>query len=610
MSSLIRYLTLKVITTVENAINMKNRIVDANSSGRVSRREVLGGVVSAAMFSAYRGIDDAEAQPYRPSPRAKGCFLEIIRPPDSISYVSDDAGPIQLQSAGGHWTKDDVMASLEFAAKSMSREMQIYISAPSSALTYIHLRWNAAIDSDVLLLSDAWERSYGDLEWRAIIPERVMPWYFATSDLRATHGYGVKTGASALCFWQLDSQGISLWLNLSNGGSGVRLGGRKLPAAAVVTREGSDGEDSISAVRRFCALLCDTPRLPAGPVYGSNDWDYAYGKNTQDQILRDVDLVAALAPSRGTRPYSVIDDGWQRKEAFPDMARLATEIRVRGVRPGLWVRPLIAPQGTKPALLLPENRFTKSEKGTLPLAYDPTIPESRELVLSKFTELVGWRYELIKHDFSTFDLLGRWGFEMGARPTLSGWRLYDQTKTNAEVIREFYAAIRQTVGNDVHILGCNTIGHLAAGLFESQRIGDDTSGLAWERTRRMGVNTLAFRLPQHRTFFHADPDIVPITRNLPWSFSRRWLELVAGSGTSLFVSMQQKEMGTEQRAAVKETFALAASGSPVAEPASWFYRTTPNNWRFYRNGIEERQGITKHFQWCGEDGVSPFGLSQ
>ena len=48
------------------------------------------------------------------------------------------------------------------------------------------------------------------------------------------------------------------------------------------------------------------------------------------------------------------------------------------------------------------------------------------------------------------------------------------------------------------------------------RTGDDTSGRIWERTKRMGVNTLAFRLPQHNTFYHIDADCVGIFRKDPW----------------------------------------------------------------------------------------------
>ena len=57
---------------------------------------------------------------------------------------------------------------------------------------------------------------------------------------------------------------------------------------------------------------------------------------------------------------------------------------------------------------------------------------------------------------------------------------------------------------------------LAAEIFESQRIGDDTSGREWERTRRYGVNGLAHRIAQHRTFSHVDPDLVAITPAVGW----------------------------------------------------------------------------------------------
>src|SRR5205085_896966 len=77
-------------------------------------------------------------------------------------------------------------------------------------------------------LGDAWERGYGDLEWRGWAPDRVMPWYVATTDGSGTHAYGVRTGAAALCLWQVDPEGVSLWADVRSGGVGVRLGGRLL----------------------------------------------------------------------------------------------------------------------------------------------------------------------------------------------------------------------------------------------------------------------------------------------------------------------------------------------------------------------------------------------
>ncbi len=126
-------------------------------------------------------------------------------------------------------------------------------------------------------------------------------------------------------------------------------------------------------------------------------------------------------------------------------------------------------------------------------------------------EATGWGYEMVKHDYSTYDLLGQWGFEMGPQPTLPGWSLHDRSRTNAEVIAASMRCCATRPGEQILLDGCNTVGHLGQGIFDLQRTGDDTSGRQWERTRRMGVNTLAFRLPQHGTFYTLDADLVGIT---------------------------------------------------------------------------------------------------
>ena len=237
------------------------------------------------------------------------------------------------------------------------------------------------------------------------------------------------------------------------------------------------------------------------------------------------------------------------------------------------------------------------------MAYDPTIPDALELAIARVRQVVDWGFELVKHDFSTYDLLGKWGSEMGAEPTSPGWSLHDRSLTNAEVIRNFYKAIRDAAGKQTLILGCNTIGHLGAGIFEMQRTGDDTSGEVWERTRRMGVNTLAFRLPQHRTFFVQDADCVGITNSIPWELNRQWLDLVARSGTALFISPSPDATGPEQRRAIAEAFTVAASGGTHVAPEDWLDSTTPERWK---NPATSGEG--SRYRWCGSAGASPFPL--
>jgi alpha-galactosidase len=560
----------------------------------LTRRHLIEGLACSG-FGAYSGPKFLHSSQMQGSGSEKATFLDILRAPDFVTAFCGLDQPIQLSRSRMQWTGTGLLV----ATIPQHDGLPISVSATTARPTHIHLRWSASVKPSPLVLGDAWERSYGDLHWEPLVPERVLPWYFLTSDRESLHGYGVKTGAGALCFWQIDPQGISLWLNLSNGGNGVVLDERELLAATVVTRQGERGENALDAARFFCRRMCDTPRSTA-TIYGSNDWYYSYGRNTADQIVRDAELMTSLAPTHGPRPFTVIDDGWKNKRSYPDMAALCAKIRSHNVRPGLWIRPLQADADTPADLLLPNARFGNQINRKADLAFDPTVPEALVRVLAKVKEASGWGYELIKHDYSTYDLLGQWGSEMHAQPTLSGWSFHDRSKTNAEIIRGLYEAIREAAGERTLLIGCNTVGHLGAGIFDAQRTGDDVSGQIWERTRRMGVNTLAFRLPQHRAFFALDADCVPITTETPWSCNQQWLDLVARSGSVLFVSPQPAAMGPEQREAVREAFEIATSGAETIA-TDWQNNTTPAHWQF-------RPVVERNYDWYQNSGAWPFGI--
>jgi alpha-galactosidase len=434
-----------------------------------------------------------------------------------------------------------------------------------------------------------------------------MPWYFLASNGKVTHGYGVKTGAAAFCFWQVDPAGISLWLDVRNGGSGVQLGGRELAAVEVVAVEGREDDTAFQAARSFCRKLCPHPRLPDKPIFGSNNWYYLYGENmTAEIVLRDVDQLAALSPAGDNAPFMVVDMGWGKAKegAGPwtadnsrlDMPATAAEIRKRGVRPGIWVRPLFTVEPLPDKWQLKVTRSGDYYKPPF-LVLDPSVPEALAHIQEGLRGVVGWGYELVKQDFSNFDLLDLAGFEMGAEVTRGGWHFADRSKTTAEIMVQFYRAIREAVGNTI-LIGCNTVGHLGAGIFDVQRIGDDTSGRDWNRTRKMGVNSLGFRLPQHRAFFLADPDCVPFTKDVPLGMTRQWLELVTGSGTPLFISADPSTITAEEKRILKPALAAAARVQPEAEPLDWMETMFPKRWRL--------GGKVTAFDWFGEEGANPF----
>jgi alpha-galactosidase len=534
--------------------------------------------------------------------------LPVLSQPDIVLVFAGDveASRFALSRMGTEWTANGDLSETRISVVPDLRHSTVCLESQTMPVQRVHLRWKFGLPSSVLALGDAWERSYGDLEWRPLQAERVMPWYTLLHLPGQTVGMGVKTGAKSFAFWQADPAGISLWLDVRNGSNGVRLGKRKVEMATIVLGEGENDESVFSTAQRLCRLMAEGTRVPerrgsvsVDVIYGSNDWYYAYGTNTSDGILRDADLVRSLAPSGGPMPFTVIDDGYQDHSRFPDMSKLAADIRRRNVMPGVWIRPLRASAKAPANLLLPNGRWKGGGSEPPPLAYDPTIPEALDAIAAVATEACAWGFDLIKHDFTTFELFGQWGSEMGASPTRGSWHFNDRTKTNAEIVTDLYRRLRSSCGEDRVILGCNTIGHLSVGIFDASRTGDDVSGREWERTRRTGVNTLAFRLPQHRTFFALDADCVTFTPDVPWSVTRQWLQAVARSGTVLLVSPDPRAVGREQREALREAFELCAH-QPTSEPLNWLESRSPSAW----HGSEG----TESYNWLLEDGASPFPI--
>ncbi len=158
----------------------------------------------------------------------------------------------------------------------------------------------------------------------------------------------------------------------------------------------------------------------------------------------------------------------------------------------------------------------------------------------------------------------------------ANWHFYDKTKTNAEITIEFYKLIQESVG-DMYIIGCNTVSHLSAGLVHISRTGDDTSGKEWDRTKQMGVNTLAFRLAQNEAFYMCDADCVGILDDyIPWEKNRQWLHLLSKSNTPLFVSCTDKVDNK-----IKNDLKLAYKTYNIQheiEPVDIFNTRTPSVW--------------------------------
>ncbi len=531
-----------------------------------------------------------------------------IRLPDKIRIFTAIDGGVELDVRDGETGAGDVSLSLKLE----DDRLAVSVAAESSPLFHIRLRWNFTEDEKrrdvVRIMGDTWERTYGELEWRGVVPQRFMPWYMLVSNGsdsvrdfsgRHTECFGVEVRPAAVCSWQYDTRGVTLWLDVRCGGDGVLLGGRRVELCRVLMSDHFD-VSAYEAGRAACREMCRDGISPSHMIYGSNNWYYAVGNSSHEQILRDARLISSLTEGIENRPYCVIDDGWQRNpcdgpwdrgnEKFPDMARLAREMREENVIPGLWVRYL---NDSRHETLGDEYRIPSR-----PDVLDPSLPEVIEKVRRDTERFVEWGYRLIKHDFTVFDAFGVYGGERDTYLAKNGWSFRDRSRTTAEIVTELYRAVREAAGNETVIIGCNTVSHLSAGLVHLSRTGHDTSGRHFERTRICGVNALAFRMMQNGIFYLCDADCASHAGRIDWKQNREWLRAVGDSGTALFISADPDLMTDEIERDMREALRLSANAAEEMIPVDWMENTAPE--RYLVKGEE------KVYNWYEEGGTRRF----
>ena len=504
-----------------------------------------------------------------------------LRLPNDINILSEDN--VHISNKTNSVVLDTVISD---------NVLYLNVTAEHIPLCYVKLKWtfseNELRDCKSLkVLGDTWERGYGDLEWKNVVADRIMPWYCAVSNgsdsereysKRFTECFGVKVQPAAFCYWKYACNELTLTLDIRNGSQGVILGGRTLSIAQVIFAE-YKGISAYESVCDFCSLMCTSAILPHSPVFGFNDWYFSYGNSDSKMILDSARMLTEHATEYHNAPYMVIDDGWQINfndgpwhivnSRFSDMELIAKEISDMGAKPGIWIRPL-QQKAKNPDI--PTSWRLSSNKDAL----DPSNPDVLKYIFDCIKRVVGWGFKLIKYDFVTYDIFLKWGFECTDSLTSGKWHFQDTSLTTAEIIIGLYKTIRQAAGNTI-LIGCNSVSHLCAGLVELNRTGDDTSGKEWERTLKMGVNTLAFRSPQNKSFYIADADCVGITDSIPFSLNEKWLYALSVSGSPMFVSVSPN---TSEN--IKQTIHKALKRNSVQAdcfiPLDWMETKTPSRW--------------------------------
>ena len=496
-----------------------------------------------------------------------------------------------LERCGCGWRKGPVRVSFAPVGDVAS----VRIAAPGIALRTVRCFWRTGFAKGCKVYSET-----RDEEWKPLDGTVQSQWFFLVDQDGRTDGWGVRVQPNAFVCWNVRPGEVEAVLDVRAAGVGVWLGDRELLAAEFVRRNGEAGESAFAAGRAFCRMMCPSPRLPKEPVYGYNDWYCAYGANTATNFLGDAAYVVEMSRGLPVRPFVVMDDGWQHfspvmlqklygnfnsgwgpweraGEAFGmEMPEFARRIAALGAKPGLWYRPLRAWEDVTEDLRVPTARNF----------FDPTLPEVKKRIFDDVTRFRKWGFRMIKPDYITYDLIddgfSEWAVADYSRICDDRIRWRDRSRTTAEVMLDIYRTIRRAAGADMVVIGCNAVNHFAAGLFELQRTGFDTSGKDWKKTVRCGVNAIGMRNMMNGTFYAADPDCIGLVAegDIPWEKNRLWLDLIARSKSPLFVSWKRSLANDAIRAAFSRAFAIVCQPGDAGEPLDWQENKIPRKWRF------------------------------
>lgn len=528
----------------------------------------------------------------------KDTFLNIIRTPDDIK-IQTEKSPFRFEEKG---EKNDTHA--EVKCDIVDDVLNINLYPNGDAVKYVRLRFDGDISDVKSILGDSLVRSQtDDVVWHSFLPHQEMPWYFYTNDGEFLHSYGVKCGCNSFAFWFADAFGITLLLDVRNGSGGINC--EKLLCAQVVCRKGISGENMYKAAHEFCKKMCDKPNLPKTAVYGLNNWYWAYGAIEEKVVLQEAEYLGKLTKGFKNRPFMTIDDGWQiahakgkynggpwnlSNENFNSMQATAEKIHGFDCRAGIWVRLLLTMSH------LPNEAVYDSPYKPTGIVMDPTHEFSKQKIYDDVKMLSSWGYDMIKHDFSFFDLFGA---------TLSNKmpnHFYDKTKTNAQIVKDFYTLIQQAAGNTL-VMGCNTVNHLAAGIHQIQRSGNDTSGRHFEFTRRYGVHSM-MRAPQNNAFFKTDPDCAAFTEKVSKKLNFNFLEMAAITGSATFASVTPGILNTAEEKQLQQIFEIADTIKPenYATICDWANTAVPSKFEYdgknYNyNWYEDYKGSRNFVSW-------------
>lgn len=247
---------------------------------------------------------------------------------------------------------------------------------------------------------------------------------------------------------------------------------------------------------------------PIGPSpIAWNSWDYILDLVSEEYILQHLDFIDNDPVLREKIEYIIIDCGWQHvfgeweaNYRFPHgMEWLARQITDRGYKVGLWFCPIVF-ENCSVMAYWNDHLAAQGKSGyacrawscmqRIGLVLDIKNPEARQWLGDLFV-----RYRNMGFDYFKLDFL---------KHITNAYYFMGKRVPKGDLVREVVETIRDAVGDDCHIMGCNYPAESGGGVIDSCRVSGDVRP-RWTFIKRNARST-ASKYWMHNRFWVNDPD--------------------------------------------------------------------------------------------------------
>jgi hypothetical protein len=371
-----------------------------------------------------------------------------------------------------------------------------------------------------------------------------------------------------------------------------------------------DALESYARLIAFKNNISPPPIIPVGWV----DWYFAKAKTTEVDVLRNLDFISEELKDFGLE-YIQIDSGWQlgvettppphnvisggpwipNSKFHRGMKWFADQIRKRGLKPGIWIRPFHMIDGSQERI---DHPGWFNDQGQMDFSH-PMVRAEVARLITRLTE--EWGFEYVKYDFPSYDLFNAWGpslFEDHAAHA----ELFNTDETSIASYRGALQEISRSAKGKAHLLACNSVMPATIGQAEVFRIGDDVGD--WDRTFRYGVKSVSARYYTNGVFWTNDPDCLLVREPFTINQARMWASLIALSGGVVFISEYLPTLPTNRLDIIKKTMPVyknSGGGYGFGRPMDLLENNPPTLWDFRVNRPFAEWHVVGLFNWSGQE---------